>query len=223
MTTPFFTVTSDGLTATVDALTPIVQGVSDYFTNSARAIAIPVPVYAGAWEDWRHTSDGPPGRIIIAQTDFQILDVGAWPGPSGMRYAPGDRVDLSSTQWAPVVGVRAQMFRVVVKGLANKGQTFAADAPGSAAALANVVAAYALADLTFAALRDLHGHNLGAIKWTPMGAERGECAYGSVLVGGFGPIPIPVLGDVGSFVTVTKVQGNVSMPPATPGDTVYVP
>jgi hypothetical protein len=133
------------------------------------------------------------------------------------------QISASPLLSAPVVGVRAQMFRVVVQGLANKGASFPTDSPGAALALAQQIAAYALADLTFAALRDLHGHNLGTFKWSPMGSERGEFGYGSVLVGGFGPIPIPILGDVVSYITPHAAQNLNLIQPATTGDTVTVP
>lgn len=228
MTTPLFTVTTDGLTATVDALTPIVEGVTAYFANPARGIATPVPVYPGSWEQWRNTSDGPPGRVIIDQAEFRYFDAGQWPGPSGLRYAPGDFIDIPPSipghpASVEVVAVRGQIFKVIVLGLAAKGAP--TDDVGGQYALDQQVAAFALADLTYAALRNIHGHPLGPMQWTPMGEERGEHAYGAVLVGSFGPIPIPVLGDIVGYLPIpgTSMSATVLIPPATTGDTVTAP
>ncbi len=224
MTTSYFAVTTNGLSATVDALTPMVAAVNAYFQNPSRGITNPVPVLAGSWEAYRTTNQGPPGYVVIAPGTFQYL--GGSPVPLGLHWAPGQDLELAAdgSVTAPILDVRMQMFDVTVHGVApgNWQDT----TPGSPYALAQLIAATALSDLTRAALRDAHGHDLGMGPGKPLDPDRGEHAYGHTLTWTLGPIPIPVLGDVKAVIspaqidnTVTLVLGGV---PTAPGDGVIV-
>lgn len=216
-----FTVNTDGLTATVDELTPIVDAVNSYFTSPARGIAAPVPVFQGDWETFRHDNQGPPGYVVIGRGNFQFVGSAV----RGVRWAPGTGIPLDDTHEAPVVGARLQTLNVWTRAIPPGN--WETQEPGSAFAIAQTVAAYKLADLTWSALRDAHGHDLDPAAGKPLDPDRGEAGYGVVLAWSFGPIPVPVLGDVVPLTQPTGVsatiQAVINGTPATPGDTVTAP
>jgi hypothetical protein len=219
---PVFSVTVDGLTASVDDLALLVVAMGAYMTLPARAIAAQPPVLAGDWETYRTSNQGPPGAVIVARAEFQFLEASGAPAfPTGLVYAPGVGILIDSTHAAPVLMVRAQKYKIWVHGIANQGANFTTTDP-VAYPLAQQTAAARLADLAMASVRDVLSHPVGAGSWAPLGPERGECAYGSALVGTFGPLPIPVLGDVFELSTVQAAQATMYMSPATIGDPIAV-
>lgn len=224
MSEPVFAVNRNGLTASVDDLALIVAAVSAYFALPARGITTPIPVLAGDWETYRNGNQGAPGAVIIARASFQMVEAsGGAAFPTGLRYSPGIGILVDATHAAFVVGVRAQTYQVWVHGLPEDGANFTTTAPGSTYALAAQTVATALCDLTFSALRDVHSHLLGSTPWKPLGPERGEFAYGSAFVGGFGPIPIPILGDVYEYAPAQQFSGTNLIAPATTGDVITAP
>jgi len=213
-----FTVNTDGIAATVDDIASIVQAVNAYFTDPARAIATPVPVFEGDWETFRHDNQGPPGYVVIGRSSLQYVGSAV----RATRWAPGSAVGLDADHVAPVVGQRLQSYDVWTRAIPPGD--WDTQEPGSAFAKAQTKAAYKLADLTWAALRDVHGHDLDPSQGKPLEPELGEHGYGVVLAWSFGPIPIPVLGDVVTLVQPTGMSGVVQIvtggTPSTPGDTV---
>jgi hypothetical protein len=225
---PLFSVTTDGLSASVDDLALLVSAMGAYMTLSARAIASPPPVLAGDWETYKNTNQGPPGAVIVARAEFSFLEASGAPTfPTGLVYAPGVGIVVAvdgggnPTAAAPVLMVRAQRYKVWIHGLAQQGANFTTADP-TTYALAQQTAAARLADLAMASIRDLLSHPVGAGSWAPLGPERGEFAYGSALVGTIGPLPIPVLGDVFALSAVQAMSAAMYMPPATVGDPVAV-
>jgi len=222
VTGPTFVVNVDGLTASIDDLALLTAAMGAYMTLSARAIAAPCPVLAGDWETYRAGNYAAPGAVIVARADFQYLEASGAPAfPTGLVYAPGLGILVDATHAAPVLMVRAQKYKMWVHGLTEQGANFTTTDP-AAYPLAQHTAAARLADLAMSSIRDVLSHPVGAGSSAPLGPERGEFAYGSVLVGTFGPLPIPVLGDVFELSTVQAAQAVMYMTPATIGDPIAV-
>ena len=223
MSTPIFTATTDGLSASIEALGPIVASITAYFTDPQRALSSPAAVIPGEWATTEHASYGPPGAVIIGPGTYERRPVGvAGPGGFTTRWAPGDYISLSAELGARVAAVRWQNFNVWIHGLAHDGAAFATTAPGAAYALAQMRAATVLSDLFYAAFRDMLGHDIPTAPGKPLGPERGEFGYGSVLVETIGPLPIPIVGDVFALVPAGAFEGSVSGVPATATDPVEV-
>lgn len=220
---PYFAVNRNGLAVSIDALTPLVAGVRAYFADPARGISTPVPVLQGEQEIQKHTNDGPPGYVGIAFGGFTYADAGSWNGVSGVVWAPGGTpgvlIAADGSLAAPIVGMRLQTYKIWVKGLINDGASFSADTPDTVAQ-DQVTSAMALSDLTWAAMREVFAHPLTSGPWNLAAPERGEFNYGATLVGALGVIPIPVLGDVVALEVFNTFVGDMTMPPATSGDTV---
>jgi len=214
MALPYFPATISGLTATIDAISLIVSGVSSYFQDPNRALPAPPPVYSGEWKTFQVATQGPPGYVIIGPGAFTIYGAANW--PKGLALTPGAyvQVSLSPPLVAPVVGVRVQTFLVWVHGLSTATDP-------TQVALAQQAAAFALLDLTSAALRDIHGHDLPTAPGKPLNPERGEFNYGAVLASSF-DVPIPIFGDVMTYEAAQALSGTVLVPPATTGDAVTV-
>lgn len=200
--------------ATVDALGPIVAGVRAFFT--ARNIVADVD--AGEWNVERNNG---PAYVVISPGAFTYS--GSAATAPGTRMAPSHWWDLGGGIVAPVVGQRLQTFDVWVHGVPPGD--FTSQDP-TQVAQASMVATIALSDLAYAALRDIHGHDLPPVAGKPLDPERGEFAYGACVTWGF-QIPIPVLGDTYTYAAAQQMVGTiltiVNGVASTPGDTVGAP
>jgi hypothetical protein len=201
-------------TATVDALSQIVAGVGAYFADPSRNVV--ADVEAGEWNVERH--NGPP-YVVIGHGPFQYAGAAA----VANRTAPSHWWKITDTLYAPVVGQRDQTFLVWVHSPAPGD--FTSTDPTQIAVLAQV-ATMALSDLTYAALRDIHGHDLTPGPGKVLNPERGEFTYGSVVSWGF-TIPVPVLGDTYTYenaqVMGMTVATVVNGTPSTPADVATGP
>lgn len=200
-------------TATVDALTPIVAGVEAYFAHPSRVVV--ATVEAGEWNTERH---GSAAYVVIGPAAFTYY--GAADKAPGTVAAPSHWWDLGGGLVAPVVGRRDQTFTVWVHELAPAGT-----AP-AASSLAALGAVFALADVTMAALRDLHGHDLPCTPGKVRASEQGEFTNGATVEWGF-TIPIPVLGDPYTYAAAQAMSGAllsiVNGAETAPGVTIEAP
>lgn len=201
---------------TIFAVDQIADGVRAYFADASRTVAAEVVV--DEWKTQKHY-----GRPIVVIGVGPLRYVGAAAFPPGFRWAPGAIFEIDADHKAPVVGARLQTFTVWAHGGAIDFTS-----AGTDRTVAEVQArkdAFALSDLTYSALRDIHGHDITA-PGKPVDDDAGEFVYGSVLTWAF-EIPVPVLGDVFDFIVADEldstVTGTTAGVDAVPGDTIVVP
>lgn len=198
------------LVATVDAITPIVSGIAAYLSDPNRLGAGAPEVLAGEWQiQWNDRT----ARVVVGAIGA-LRYTGAAAEAPGLRSTPSHAWDFGNGTAAPVVGIRYQTTTIWVHAPAP-GDFQTADP--STYALAGRVAALALSDLVFAALRSLTDSDFTGEPGKPYGEPQGEFVDGSTVSWGF-VIPVPVLGDLYPYVTPSGMTATSLFAGTSPGD-----
>ena len=195
------------LVATIDALTPIVEGIGSYLSDSNRLGAGAPAVLAGEWQTEQNNG---PSLVVVGLGALRYA--GAAAESPGQRATPGIW-DFGDGTAAQVVGIRYQTF---VAWVHWADPNFATADP-SAYALNARVQTIALADVVYAGLRSLTDHDFAGTPGQPYNEPRGEFIFGSTVTWSF-VIPIPVLGDLFPYTTPAGMTATALFQGTSPGD-----